>query len=79
MALIPYVADVEKWKRHFINMAEKKRPSKKRFYTLSQAGGEEPKVELITPAAQTVARAKAAQKSINTPSTLQRVLKRKQK
>jgi hypothetical protein len=56
MALIPHIADVERWTKHFVNMAGQKSLPKQNFYVV---GKEEPLIKLVSPTAQTVQRAKA--------------------
>lgn len=68
MAFIPYVPDLEKWKKHFIHMADGKIPQSHDVYILGQSfqhGGKdhrEPMIQLITPTAQAVKQAAATVK-----------------
>ena len=65
MSLRPYVPNFEKWKSHFLRMAEGKlKPNAKGTYAVDtvQSGGassEEPLIKMVTPAAQAVDLAKS--------------------
>jgi hypothetical protein len=63
MAYVPYVPDLEAWKKHFVNYT----PSKtKKFYTLKnkqQGEGSYPSIKLVTPMEQFVEQAKAKAKA----------------
>ena len=57
MALIPVVSDVEKWVKHFTEMAQQKHRPRK-FFVLGDHSGEGSSVKLVTPVAETVVRAR---------------------
>ena len=56
----PYVSNPDKWKRHFVNMAENGTSSKK-FYALSsqKGAGVSNELKLVTPTEQAVEQAKS--------------------
>lgn len=65
MTFEPYVPDLEKWRRHFVNMAEgKTRRNKNGKYVVGaihQEGGKtvEPVIQMVTPVAAAVGLAKS--------------------
>ncbi len=65
MAFVPYVANLEKWKKHFVHMAEGKASSNDGMYIIGktvQTGNgkdDEPVVNYVTPTAQAVEQAQS--------------------
>ncbi len=74
MAFVPYIADLEKWKKHFIHMADGKAVGSDGLYVIGkthQTGGSgegEPVVKYVTPTAQAVEQAESELKYRKTPT-----------
>ena len=62
---VPYIADHKKWEQHFVDVSERRvRPDHKGRYIVGSGSrwrptSEVPKVELVTPVAQTIEMAKS--------------------
>ena len=60
---IPFVSDVDKWKTHFVNMAERG-TKPKQFYAIhsKKSGSGDSHIVMVSPTQQDVARAKSEMK-----------------
>jgi hypothetical protein len=65
MTSLPYIPDIDKWRKHFVNMAKgRTRPDQKGQYPVDrvQTGGDGssgPRIQMVTPVAQAVELAKS--------------------
>ena len=81
MAFVPYIADLEKWKKHFMHMAESKTVGSGGMYivgkTYHSGRGEndEPVVKYVTPTAQAVEQAESEIKHRKVPSKRKAITK----